>query len=214
MKIKNYDAYNELKTKILKNNEKRTRMKMLHAKNDYHKKIINGDWSVIVPEWNEDLDWEKWEQDISDFNKMKNKIKGEIFMSKREMTIRLSKDFHNFEIKATEIDPAVENVEDLRNEMVEFAMNSVSMLPGELKSSKVKSPENYAKTAYTPKQPSTYAPSQVEKGKATLNDITTQFIKGKQKTIALGKINSGELSLEALNNSSSWDETQSLVFGK
>jgi len=210
MKIKNYEAFYELKEKIDVERERRNRLRMVHAKRDYFKRIMSGDWSVIVPEWNEDLDWEKWEEIISDANKEKEKIKGEILMSKQRVLVRLSKDYHNFEFEVSDIDPKIEDVEEIRNNAIKFSMETVGMLPGELKETKVSTPKNYTKKDYTPRQASNYKPSD----KITLDMITTPFIKGKQKSIALGKINKGELSLEDLNNSTSWEHTQQMVFGK
>jgi hypothetical protein len=207
MVVKNYEAFIKLTNKIELQKERTFTLRKYHAKNEYHKRIMNGDWSVIVPEWNDDDLWEKYEQEIID---SKNKIKGEIYMSKERVLIRLSKDFHNVEFECSDIDPNIEDIREIRQKGLEFLMETVSMLPSELKSTKQSTPATYTKKDYAPKQPTNY-PSN---GKVTLDMITTQFIKGKQKSIALGKINKGELSLEALNNSSSWDETQSLVFGK
>ena len=183
----------------------------LHAKRAYKERLKNGDWSIIVPEWDSDIMsdlWEKYEQAIID-DMNKRKIKGEIVIMEKRVSVKLSKDGHSVEVEYSGILDS-EDFKELSLGALTEAKTLVQLTPTELKDkTEVKETKEFIKKDYEPKSSSYMKP----RGKVTSNDITTKYLKGGQIGMAVSKINSGDLTLEQVNACDSWDESQCVVFG-
>ena len=203
------------------------RLQTLSAKKDYKERLKNGDWSVTVPEWDDELMsslWDEYEQAISDDLK-KLKIEGEIKIMEKRVSVRLSKDSHSVEVEYSGILDS-EDFKELSLGALGEAKNLIQLTPTELKSNKSvstngtkKSPKDYVKKDFEPKEP-TYMK---KRDKVSASDITTHYLKGGQIQYGVNKINKGELTLDQVNNIpeskveeglklSGWDIAQRLVF--
>jgi hypothetical protein len=168
--------------------------RITYARNSYYKSIDNGTYTSIVKEW-----------DNERLGILKTKIKGDNkIMADLRLVVRLSKDYNVAEVEVSKI----ENEEEYAY-WEGFARNkAIGLL--ESYPTKQDTPKSYTNKNYPPKAGSVPTPA----GNPTVNDITTTYLRGKQKDIALKGINEGKYTLEAVNSLTSFDNAQALVFPK
>lgn len=178
--------------------------KVGYAKRHYYKRKRNGDYSIVIDEWDE--------FELLQLREKNKKIEGEILMSERRVLVRLSKAFNNVEVEVSGIESSEQFLSEKEWAKAE-AFSLINALPDEQlgsKPAKKYTPKQYTKEYTEPVAPQIQHPT----ANATRQDITTKFLKGGQFNIALTKINKGELTLQQVNAISSWDEMQHLLFNK
>ena len=148
-----------------------------------------------------------------EFERMRDEIKIEEIIKKGEdnmkfgVLVRLTKNYNVAEFSASEVETP-EDLEYATNYCRTQAEQLINSYDLEVKPS-VK-PQTYTKEKYVTNKPEAYTPQ----GEVTRGDITTKYLKGGQFNIALTGIKDGKFTLEQVNALSSWDEMQSLIFGK
>ena len=158
-------------------------------------------------------EWDKFELQREE-EKIKNmKVEDLSDMAKLEVEVKKTREkkgvgFNSYGVSVREI----ANEEEFKyyHDWATKQVNSTILaMEFEGKSTHV-SKETYTKTNYPAEQgsPSNAHPA----SKVTPRDLTTTFLKGKQKDHAVKLINLGKVSLQQVNDLQSWDEQQSLIY--
>jgi hypothetical protein len=123
-------------------------------------------------------------------------------MSERRIEIRLSKDYN---VAVVEVS-GIQSTQEFNSES-EWAKNEAqSILDSYGSTPTYAKPNEYVKAHQETKAPAN--------GVYTLAHITTKYLKGRQFEFALKGLNEGRINLDALNNSTGWQESNAIVFPK
>ena len=187
---------------VIKARERKWKSKLKYAREHYLAMKKRGVYSMVVDEWDAfELEKLRYEE---------NKIEGEMIMSERKVLVRLSKAFNNVEVEVNGIESKEEFVYESDWAKAE-AVRMINGLPDDGFGKGKPTPKKEYTQQYTTPTPTTQqAPSQ----RVNSNDVTTKFLKGKQVEHAIKLINAGKLTLSQVNNLSSWDEQQALIYSE
>jgi hypothetical protein len=190
----------DIRSEVKKKQEKIWHGKIIGAYKHYIGNKDRGIQPVIVPEFDE------WQ--LRNLYKKRGEIEK---MPERYVEIRLAKNFNVVVTGSKEIFTDAE----FRTES-EICMNEakhlVEMLPDEPYGD-TQPKKTYSKETYTKSHQSAQGkPATTPNARITAADINTQFLKGAQIQHAVKLVNAGRISLEDINNLSSWDEQQALIY--
>lgn len=184
------------------------RGKLLAGRNDYFRRKKRGDYSYMVDEW----DLFELERDREKMKQLEeNNIKGEIKIMEKRISVELTKEFNKVVVGVDNV-LEIDDFETAKDWAWNEAMSVINRIPdggfGKSGTPKQVSKETYTKEKYPQKE---YAPKP-SKSYVTASDITTKFLKGGQIGVAVKRINKGEITLEQVNNATSWEHANSIVF--
>lgn len=156
---------------------------------------------MIVDEWDE-FELELYEQKIEEVDR-KNKKENDN-MKERNFLIRLSKAFNNAEIQVN----GIQTQEEFDAE-VEWAKAKLFKI--------MEGFPNQPLADNTPVKQTTkeYVRDNVKAekplGQYTASDIQHNFHKGKQTSIIVKGLNDGKVTIQEVNSTKSWDDTQAII---